>query len=119
MQKNVDAYIARTMGKSSTADNDKPAKKLIVDALSIRDARVSYAPALLQGKKVDLPIPNIELRNIGRAKGGVSAGELVSEIVGALKAQMGRAVSRSVRGAAEAVDNAAKSVGDKVKERFR
>ena len=120
IQKNVQGYVTRTVGKSDPAAKDKqPAKKLIVDALSIRDAKVSYAPALLQGKSITLSLPNIELRNIGRAKGGVTAGELASEIVGALKGQLVHAVSQSVKGAAEAVGNAASGVGNKVKGLFK
>jgi uncharacterized protein involved in outer membrane biogenesis len=120
IQKNVQDYVSHTAGKSDPAAKDKqPAKKLIVDALSIRDAKVSYAPALLQGKSITLSLPNIELRNIGRAKGGITSGELASEIVGVLKGQLVHAVSQSVKGVAEAVGNAAQGVGDKVKGLFK
>lgn len=119
IQKNVDAYVAKTIGKSAPEKDKGPGKKLILEVLSIRDAKVSYAPALLQGKSLTLSLPNIELRNLGKAKGGVTAGELASEITAALKSQVTRAVTQSVKGAAEAVGNAAKGVGDKVKGLFK
>ena len=120
IQKNVQDYVTRTVGKSDSAAKDKqPAKKLIVDSLSIRDAKVSYAPALLQGKSITLSLPNIELRNIGRAKGGVTSGELASEIVAALKGQLVHTVAQSVTGAAGAAVDATKSVGSKIKGLFK
>lgn len=120
IQKNVAHYVERTLGKGDPAAKDKPpGKKLIVEALSIRDAKVSYAPALLQGKKIELPLPNIELRNLGKAKGGITSGELAGEVVGALKSQVTHAVTQPIKGAAEAVGNAARGVGEKVKGLFK
>jgi len=120
IQKNVDGYLQRTLGKREPEAKDKaPGKKLIVEALVIRDAKVSYAPATLQGKKVELPLPPIELRNIGKAKGGVTSGELAGEVIAALKGQVSRAVTQPFKGAAEAAGNAARGVGDKVKGLFK
>lgn len=119
IQKNVQGYVERTVGKPDPAKKNEPGKKLIVETLSIRDAKVSYAPAMLQGKSMTLPLPNIELHNLGKAKGGVTGGELASEITGALKSQVTHAVSNSMKGAADAVGNAAKGVGDKVKGLFK
>ncbi len=119
IQKNVQGYVERTAGKPDPAKKKEPGKKLIVEHLSIHDAKVSYAPALLGGKSITLPLPNIDLRNIGKAKGGVTGGELAGEITGALKTQVTSAVSNSVKGAAESVGNAAKGVGDKVKGLFK
>ncbi len=120
IQSNVQGYVKRMLGTPDAAAKDKaPAKKLIVDVLSIRDAKVSYAPALLKGKTITLPLPNIELRNIGRARGGVTPGELVSEIITALKGQLVHAVAESVKGAAGAAVDATKSVGSKIKGLFK
>lgn len=120
IQNNVQGYVKRLRGTPDAAARDRaPAKKLIVDALSIRDARVSYTPALLKGKSVTLTLPNIELRNIGRAKGGVTPGELVSEIVAALKGQLVHAVAQSVKDAAGAAVDATKNVGSKLKALFK
>lgn len=119
IQKNVQGYIERTIGKPDPAKKSGPGKKLIVEHLAIHDAKVNYAPALMGGKSITLPVPNIDLRNIGKAKGGVTSGELAAEITGALKSQVTSAVSNSVKGAAGAVGSAAKGVGDKVKGFFK
>lgn len=113
IQRNVDQYLGIDRNKQK-----EPGKKLVIDSLSIRDATVSYSPALLQGKKLDLPLPDIELRDIGKAKGGVTSGELSREIIGALKNRVTKAISDSVKGAVKSVEDGAKSLGSSVKGLF-
>lgn len=117
IQRNVDQYLG------PAAKDNKPARKLIVELLSIRDAKVSYAPGALQGKTVDFSLPNIEMRNIGKAKGGVTPAELVKEITAAVEAQIMRSLNQTLKGAAGAVGksigDAAGSVSDKVKGFFK
>ena len=40
---------------------------------------VSDNAAFLKGKKLDAPIPNIELKDIGKEDGGASAGDVIAE----------------------------------------
>jgi uncharacterized protein involved in outer membrane biogenesis len=121
LQRNVNQYLGPA-ASGSKADS-KPARKLIVEHLSIRDARVSYAPGALQGKTIDFSLPNIEMRNIGKAKGGVTPAELVTEITAAVEAQIIRSLNQTLKGAAGAVGksvgDAARGVGDKVKGLFK
>lgn len=118
IQANANAFVKRHFGESRKDPKDA-GRKMIVEHLSIHDAKVSYAPAILQGKSITVPMPNIDLRNLGRAKGGVTAGELSAEIIGALKAQVMNAVTRPIKGVTDAVGNAAKGVGDTVKGLFK
>ena len=117
IQRNVNKYLG------PAPKDAKPALKLIVEQLSIRDARVSYAPGVLQGKSIDFSLPNIEMRNIGKSKGGVTPGELANEITAAVEAQVIRSLNQSLKGAAGAVGksvgDAARGVGDKVKGLFK
>ena len=111
IQRNVDGFVKRNLGKSGTPDKDKPkgpGKKLIIEHLSIHDAKVSYAPALLQGKSITVPLPNIDLRNLGKARGGATPAQLTSEVMGAIKAQVMQAVTQPIRG-----------VGDTIKGLFK
>jgi len=47
----------------------------------LRDGKVSVSDnaAFLKGKKLDAPIPNIELKDIGKEDGGASAGDVIAE----------------------------------------
>lgn len=118
IQANANAFVKRHLGERKD-DPKEPGRKMIVEHLSIRDAKVSYAPAILQGKSITVPMPDIDLRNLGKSRGGVTAGELSAEVVGALKAQVMHAVTRPIKGVTDAVGNAAKGVGDTVKGLFK
>lgn len=106
IQRNVNQYLGPDKGEK------KPGKKMIIDELTIRDAKVSYSPALMQGKSIALSLPDIALRNVGKGKGGVTSAELAKEIVDVLKSQL-------VKSAAKAVTGTAESVGESIKGLFK
>ena len=90
----------------------EPGRKLIVDELSIRNARAQASAAFMQGKTVSVPLPDIVLRDIGKAKGGVTPGELGQAVTDALKQRLSAAVSfdRLMKGAGKALENAGKAI---------
>ncbi len=96
IQKNIAAYLGPASGK-------KEGKKLIVDQLVIRGAKAEASAAFMGGKTVAVALPDIALKDIGRAKGGVSAGELGQEVAQAMKSRLTGAVS---------FDRLMKSTGD-------
>lgn len=106
IQRNVNQYLGPDKAEK------KPGKKMIIEELTIRDAKVSYSPALMQGKRIDLALPNITMRNIGKGKGGVTSAELAKEIVDVLRNQL-------VKAAANAVTGTAGSVGESIKGLFK
>lgn len=87
LQKNIAAYVGPAEKK------DGGGKKLIVEELLIHDAKAQASAAFLEGKAVKLGLPNIAMRDIGKAKGGVTPGELGQEIARALKQKLAAAVS--------------------------
>ena len=54
---------------------------------------VSDNAAFLIGKKPDAPLPNIELKDIGKEEGGASAGDVVAKVMDAVTGAAGKAVS--------------------------
>jgi hypothetical protein len=105
IQKNIASYLG-------PADSKKGGKKLIVEELTIRDAKAQASAAFMNGKTVNVPLPDITLKNLGKAKGGISPGELGQEITSALKAKLTGAVSfdRLMKSAGEALDKAGTAV---------
>ena len=105
IQKNIASYLG-------PADGKKEGKKLIVEELTIRDARAQASAAFMNGKTVNVPLPDITLKNVGKAKGGISPGELGQEITGALKAKLTAAVSfdRLMKSTGEALEKAGSAV---------
>lgn len=105
IQKNIASYVG-------PADSRKDGKKLIVEELTIRDARAQASATFMNGKTVNVPLPDITLKNLGKARGGISPGELGQEIAGALKAKLSAAVSfdRLMKSTGEALEKAGSAV---------
>jgi hypothetical protein len=110
IQKNIASYLG-------PSDSKKDDKKLIVEELTIRDAKAQASAAFLAGKTVSVPLPDITLKNLGKAKGGMTPGELGQEVTGALKAKLTGAVSfdRLMKSTGEVLESA----GSKVKDLFK
>ena len=115
--RNVDRYLGSDKKKER-----KPEKKMIVELLSIRAATVGYAPAMLKGKSIDMTLPNLTLKNIGKDRGGLTGPQLAEAITDALKSSItnsiaaaaksvGNAAAQAAKGAAQA----AKGMGDKLR----
>lgn len=100
IQRNVEQSLG--MSKDKSADKE-PGKKLIIEVFSIRNARVSYGDAL------SLPLPDIELHNIGKDKGGASSASVVKSVIGAVNSKL---VGSIAKGVVEGVGSAVKSVGN-------
>ncbi|MCX7163796.1 MAG: hypothetical protein NT083_12270 [Rhodocyclales bacterium] len=105
LQKNIAAYLG-------PAGSRKGGSKLIIQELSIRDATAQASAAFMNGKTVSVALPDISLRNLGKATGGISPGELGQEVAGALKAKLSGAVSfeRLMNSAGEALGKAGAAV---------
>lgn len=79
---------------SSGSAGDDGGKKLVIDRIVLKDGKVSVSAnaSFLKGKKLDAPLPNIELRDIGKKEGGTSAGDVIAQIMDAVTGAAGKAV---------------------------
>lgn len=105
IQKNVTGYAAKMGGGSSGASSApaasgaaKDEKKLIIDRVVIQGGKVAVRhQALAQANQnVYADLPAINLRDIGKAKGGATPAEVSSEIIGAISQQAARAAASSL-----------------------
>lgn len=87
LQKNIADYVGPT-GKP-----DSDGKKLIVGELSVRNAKIQVSAGFLKSRTVAMSLPDIGLHNLGKARDGVSPGELGQEIVTALRQKLMATVS--------------------------
>jgi hypothetical protein len=101
LQRNVEKFAGigggdnkSSGGESSSSSSDQGGKKLIIDRIVLRDGKVSVraSAAFLKGKKLDAPLPNIELKDIGKKEGGASAGDVIAKVMGAVTGAAGKAV---------------------------
>ena len=75
IQKNVDAWVAKNAGAQKTSG---PGKKFIIERVLIRNGRVHY------GTTASSPMPDLQLRDVGKKSNGASAGEVVKQVWGAM-----------------------------------
>lgn len=76
IQKHIKSQLPKSQGGSGAAEKSKdaPQRKFIVDHLQVRNANVSY------GGAVSVALGDVQLRDLGKKKGGATAAELADEI---------------------------------------
>jgi hypothetical protein len=115
IQRNVENYVKTHFGGGAPQDKGKKADpaqetRFIVEKLQIRNGKVKVAGVV--GKDADVALPAVNLRDVGRSKGGVTGGELASIVV---KQMTEGIVASVVRGAAkEAVGRVKEGVSDRL-----
>lgn len=80
---NIEAYLAPE-GKRFPRGNTR----LIVEELTIANATAHASAPFLAGRTMSIPLPDIALRDIGKAKGGVTPAQLGREIAEALNTKL-------------------------------
>jgi hypothetical protein len=94
IQHNIEKSMGSEKKKDKKGQSEKsPEKKMIVDALILRDVKVTYGSILV---KADMTLPSIEMYNIGKDKGGVTGGELAMLITETLSLRIAKAVAGSL-----------------------
>lgn len=101
IQRNIDAYLGP--GKSRG-----PGRKLVVDLLMIRGAKAQASAAFMYGRTVEVSLPAVTLKDVGKSRGGVAPGELGQIVANSMQKQLTAAVSwdrmkSALDGAADAV----------------
>lgn len=82
IQQNIASFLGP--GKSRNRGNSL----LIVEELTICNANAQASASFMGGKTISIPLPDIVLKNVGKAKGGITPGELGQEVSKALKAKL-------------------------------
>lgn len=109
IQKNVQAYAARfsgsrpaggTQGGSATTGSKTDAaaeRKVIIERLLVTDGKIGISHAALQGRSLSSPLPTIELKDIGKDKGGATPAEVADKVIGTISAQASRVASADLQ----------------------
>ena len=82
IQKNIATYLGPSKGGS------RGSTRMIVEELTICNANAQASADFMGGKPVSIPLADIVLKNVGKAKGGITPGELGQEVANALKAKL-------------------------------
>lgn len=119
---NVQAFSGA--GATNQTESGAPQRKLQLDSLVVRGAKVRADLNVPGVPPLNLTLPDIELSNLGQGPEGITAGELTRQLLGQITtktlaavtenaAKLGKAVVEGATGAAKAAaDTATKAVTD-------
>jgi hypothetical protein len=124
---NFDAIMANAKKaseeeKKQTDKKKKPGKKVVIEEFSLNSAKVSFASGMTLGKALTIPLPSVTVRDIGKASGGASAVEALTEVINGIVGGLTQAVTGAagaagdlLKGASGAASEAAKGATDALK----
>ena len=113
IQKNIAAYLG-TPGQAESASGSQEEKpvKMIVDEFSLRMATAHASAGFMSGKTVGVDLPDVVLRDVGRAQGGVTPAEFGQIVAAALQKKLSLSYNfdRALKATGEALNNAGKTI---------
>jgi hypothetical protein len=95
IRRNIEAHVRRSGGQAADEGADKPRSKgrrYVIGRIVLRDAKVTMTGPLLKGGGLTFALPDIQLRDVGRRSGGVTAAEAAAQVAAALVARIAQAV---------------------------
>lgn len=109
---NFDAIQGHIADRSAPGEKKADGKKLIVESFSVKGAKAQASAPFMDGKTVSVSLPDIALHDLGKAKGGITPGELGQEIVKALKQRLSASISfdQLLKSAGKGLDKATEAV---------
>ena len=94
----------------TTKSKKKSSKKIVIDYFIIEDAKINLSTTLLNGNSFSIPMPTIELRDIGKEKEGASIEEVLALITDKLNTTIINTVSDSSKLVKTGSDNVLDSI---------
>jgi len=121
IQRHAEAYVAQHAPvPEKTVPDAKPATRLRIDQFDLLGARAEVRTALLQGKHMQVDLPDVHLRAIGPTEDGVSPAQASAVIVSGIRQSVTQAmVPLHAEGVADRVKKGATSALNAVKGWFQ
>jgi len=138
IKENVEAFQKALGGGGSGGSSSEDGPGLIIENIYLKNGKVSIMASQLLDKTLDADLPDIHLKDVGKKEGGASPGEVATQTIDAVLAQVTtlvgstdlssitdalgdnatgavKALSESAGGTAGAVEGATKGATDAVK----
>ena len=95
------------------ADEEKgPSKKVIIEDFQLTNAKVNVTITALGGKKMTIPLPAIQKKDIGKESEGASPADVAKEMLGSIREAVVKAVKNSADFAGDLAGDAVNKAGD-------
>ena len=99
IRKNIDAYVKRAGGEPERRGKgaaSPPGRRYVIGRITLRGARVTMTNPLLKGGGLTFGIPDVDLRDVGKRSGGVTAAQAAAIVTNALLARIAQSVLTNV-----------------------
>ncbi len=94
IRRNIEAYVRRAgEGAGAGGAPARPAgRRYVIGRITLRGAKVTMTNPLLRGGGLTFDLPDVDLRDVGKRSGGVTAAQAASLVTGALLARIAQSV---------------------------
>ena len=108
IQKNIEAYVARSGGASESKDRPQQvgdprpqgqaakARRFVIGRVAIRGGKVTMTNPALRGQGITFDLPDIELRDVGKRQQGLRASEVANVVAGAIISRIAQKMLTSI-----------------------
>lgn len=144
IQKNVDAY-AKSMGAGGggqkAAGDSSGGKKVVIENLYVRNGKIGVSADFLAGKQMNVPLPTIHMKDVGKKQGGATPAEVADQLLTQISrsattavsslgldkmmdkakdaaAGAGKMLEGGASGAQKSLEGTTKGIGDSIKGMF-
>ncbi len=93
-------------GEAPEEGEKREAKKIQINHFVFKNGKLALSAKVLRGQKLSVPLPDVELHNIGSESGGKRVGEVAREIFVPLTRQIVNAAQEGVAQAKELIETA-------------
>ena len=116
IRKNVEAFSSRApAAEEAEPAPEKPAKegkKVQINRFALKNGKVQLAATLVKGEVLSVPLPDIELTDIGKESGGATVADVVNQVFPAIY----KAITDAVLSSQELLKESIEAVEDTAKE---
>ena len=95
--------------EDAEADSDAPGKKVVIESLKVVDGVVRISTKLMQGLNAPIPLPDIEMTDIGKEEGGEGAS--LPDVIAMVLKEIAGSVTSVATGAINIAGKGVKAVG--------
>jgi hypothetical protein len=96
IQQNIEAYVKRAGAERAGDGSAAKKRRYMIDRLAIRNARVLMTNPGLRGQGLHFDLPLVELRDVGKRQGGVTASEAAGIVAGAFQQRIAQKVLTNI-----------------------
>jgi len=97
IQKNVETFGTSVFpdkpSPQAVKEKDGAQKKFQINRLTVKNGQIRLSAGFMEGKAVEISLPDIELKDIGKGSKGATLQEVSSRVFAAIEADVSRAVA--------------------------